>query len=77
MHHTLEIEEILLNIFDHCDYMDGVWRQRDKPTLASLARTCCALFKEPALNLLWEILIYLAPLAQCLPEASHFINEAR
>ncbi|KAF8429864.1 hypothetical protein L210DRAFT_800958, partial [Boletus edulis BED1] len=46
------------------------------PTLASLARTCRA-FKEPALNLLWEEMLNLSPLAQCLPEASHFINEAR
>ncbi|KAF8436325.1 hypothetical protein L210DRAFT_1003807 [Boletus edulis BED1] len=77
MHHALEIEEIFLNIFDHCsDYMCGVWRRRDKPTLASLARTCCA-FKEPALNLLWEELVTLSPLAQCLPEASHFIKKAR
>ncbi|KAF8121624.1 hypothetical protein EV363DRAFT_1405755 [Boletus edulis] len=74
MHHALEIEEIFLNIFDHCDYMDGVWRWRDNPTLASLARTCRA-FKEPALNLLWEELIHLSPLAQCLPEASHCTND--
>ncbi|KAF8134933.1 hypothetical protein EV363DRAFT_1256796, partial [Boletus edulis] len=74
MHHALEIEEILLNIFDHCDYTPGDWRYRDKPTLASLARTCRT-FKEPALNLLWEELVHLSPLAQCLPEASHFIND--
>ncbi|KAF8415762.1 hypothetical protein L210DRAFT_1042536 [Boletus edulis BED1] len=77
MHHALEIEEIILNIFDHCDYMSGVQRWRDKPTLASLARTRRA-FKEPALNLLWEELRILTPLARCLPEASHFKNhEAR
>ncbi|KAF8439362.1 hypothetical protein L210DRAFT_984946 [Boletus edulis BED1] len=53
--------------------MSGVRRWRDKPTLASLARTRCA-FKEPALNLLWEELRILTPLARCLPEASHFKN---
>ncbi|KAF8133023.1 hypothetical protein EV363DRAFT_1397921 [Boletus edulis] len=55
MHHALEIEEILLNIFDH-QYDPGGWRLRDNPTLASLARTCRT-FKEPALNLLWENLL--------------------
>ncbi|KAF8434279.1 hypothetical protein L210DRAFT_3553512, partial [Boletus edulis BED1] len=74
MHHALEINETILNIFDHCDYMYGGRRWRDNPTLASLARTCRA-FKEPALNLLWEELLNLSPLAQCLPEASHFIND--
>ncbi|KAF8132964.1 hypothetical protein EV363DRAFT_1327022, partial [Boletus edulis] len=74
MHHALEIiEEIVLNIFDHCDYMDGIWRSRDNPTLASLAGTCCA-FKESALNLLWEELLDLSPLPQCIPEASHLID---
>ena len=59
MHHALEIQEILSNIFGCCYPSD----------LPSLARTCRA-FKEPALDVLWEELVNLSPLAQCLP-ASH------
>ncbi|KAF8547953.1 hypothetical protein OG21DRAFT_1449763 [Imleria badia] len=60
MHHTLEIHEILLNIFDQCCSCD----------LPALARTCRA-FKEPALDALWEGLDDLSPLVECLPEASY------
>ncbi|KAF8123893.1 hypothetical protein EV363DRAFT_1227965 [Boletus edulis] len=60
MHRALEIQEILLNIFE--------WERRD--TLASLARTCHA-FEEPALDLLWRVLPNLSPLARCLPDASY------
>ncbi|KAG6370631.1 hypothetical protein JVT61DRAFT_11259 [Boletus reticuloceps] len=62
MHRALEIQEILLNIFE--------WERRDTSTLASLARTC-HVFKEPALDLLWRELRNLSPLARCLPDASH------
>ncbi|KAF8441755.1 hypothetical protein L210DRAFT_3760254 [Boletus edulis BED1] len=62
MHHALKIQEILFNIFGHCDQCTDQ---------ASLARTCHA-FKEPALDMLWETLPHdLSPLARCLPEASH------
>lgn len=60
MHRALEIQEILLNIFCYCFKSD----------LSALARACQA-FKEPALDVLWEELYNLSPLAQCLPEASH------
>ncbi|KAF8125009.1 hypothetical protein EV363DRAFT_1270918 [Boletus edulis] len=68
MHRALEIQEILLNIFGHCHY----------PTtdLAALARTCRA-FKDPALDVLWETLPDLSPLAQCVPEASQLLWAAR
>ncbi|KAF8550069.1 hypothetical protein OG21DRAFT_1469182 [Imleria badia] len=63
MHHALEIQEILLNIFGHCHPDD----------LPSLARTCRG-FKEPALDVLWEELDNLSPLVRCLPEASHQLS---
>lgn len=60
MHHALQIDEILLNIFARfCS---------EACALPALARTCRT-FKEPALDLLWGKLHSLAPLAQCLPEA--------
>ena len=75
MHHALEIQEILLNIFGHYDphpwTADGC---SDLRRLARLARTCRA-FKEPALDILWQNLRGLAPLAQCLPEASHEMRQ--
>ncbi|KAF8550694.1 hypothetical protein OG21DRAFT_386347 [Imleria badia] len=61
MHHALQIQEILLNIFGHSSAT---------PDLPALARTCRA-FKEPALDLLWEELADPSPLARCLPEVSH------
>ena len=69
MHHALEVQEILLNIFRffgrrHYDRDDG------PGDLASLARTCRT-FKEPALDILWEVLDDLSPLARCLPEISY------
>ena len=65
MHHALEIQEILSNIFDHrlSPY------RRVTADLAALARTCRA-FKEPALDLLWRELNDLSPLVLCLPGAS-------
>ncbi|KAF8415819.1 hypothetical protein L210DRAFT_3767970 [Boletus edulis BED1] len=67
MHHALEIQEILANIIGHYrpSYGSG-----EKSDLAALARTCRT-FKEPALDVLWEVLHNLSPIAQCLPEASH------
>ena len=69
MHHALEVQEILLNIFRffgrrHYDRDDG------SGDLASLARTCRT-FKEPALDILWEVLDNLYPLARCLPDISY------
>ena len=57
MHHALEIQEILFNIFGHCY----------ESALPPLARTCRA-FKEPALDTLWAELEDLFPLALCLPD---------
>ncbi|KAF8557610.1 hypothetical protein OG21DRAFT_1406867 [Imleria badia] len=63
MHHALEIQEILLNIFGHCHPGD----------LPSPARTCRT-FKEPALDVLWEELDDLSPLVRCLPDASYQLS---
>ncbi|KAF8452560.1 hypothetical protein L210DRAFT_3383300 [Boletus edulis BED1] len=70
MHHALEIQEILLNIFGHCYWLVDT---TGRPELASLARTCRA-FKEPALDILWEEFYDLSPLTRCLPEASHQLS---
>ncbi|KAF8433869.1 hypothetical protein L210DRAFT_3554750 [Boletus edulis BED1] len=72
MHQALKIEELLLNIFNHCCPSTLRTNQHKKATsdLAALARTCRA-FKEPALDVLWSVLIDLSPLTRCLPEASH------
>ncbi|KAF8549980.1 hypothetical protein OG21DRAFT_1447173 [Imleria badia] len=67
MHHALQIQEILLNLFDHCHGPHGM---RETADLPALARTCRA-FKEPALDVLWKWLFDPSPLARCLPEASH------
>ncbi|KAF8439808.1 hypothetical protein L210DRAFT_3540386 [Boletus edulis BED1] len=68
MHHALQIQEILLNIFGHCRAPD---EEHELFHVAAMARTC-RIFKEPALDVLWEELYYtLSPLARCLPEASH------
>ena len=64
MHRALFIREILFHI---CSALD-----RDcKADLAALARTCQT-FKEPALDVLWEHLSGLSPLARCLPEVCKF-----
>ncbi|KAF8123021.1 hypothetical protein EV363DRAFT_1229779 [Boletus edulis] len=62
MHPALQIQELLLNIFGH--YSEAT------ADLAALARTCRA-FKDPALDVLWEVLHSLCPLVRCLPEACH------
>ena len=71
MHPALEIPEILLDIFHHCCPPDlsEVDRKEAIPDLAALARSCRT-FKEPALDVLWGVLIDLSPLVRCLPEAS-------
>ena len=73
MHHALEIQEILSNIFDHFFLVDDRAATTD---LAALARTC-RVFKEPALDVLWRILDNLSPLARCLPEASHRLGSSQ
>lgn len=74
MHHALEIQEILSNIFEHCSPpvppIYSYHYETATPDLAALARTCRA-FKEPALDVLWRALIDFSRLARCLPEASH------
>ncbi|KAF8549996.1 hypothetical protein OG21DRAFT_1514611 [Imleria badia] len=67
MHHALEIQEILLNIFGHCHFPSWDSAASDLP---ALARTCRG-FKEPALDVLWEELVEASPIALCFPEASH------
>ncbi|KAF8441628.1 hypothetical protein L210DRAFT_792550, partial [Boletus edulis BED1] len=70
MHHTLEIPEILLDIFGRCR-SPGTGTETASSDLPALARTCRA-FKEPALDLLWENLPDPSPIVRCLPEASHY-----
>ncbi|KAF8414785.1 hypothetical protein L210DRAFT_3658472 [Boletus edulis BED1] len=71
MHHALQIQEILFNIFGHCyQYEFGLL---SRSGVAALARTCRA-FKEPALDVLWEELIELSPLVRCIPKASHRLS---
>lgn len=75
MHHALELDEILLNIFAYCN-PPGFKNSKYLPPLSAtadlvaLARTC-RIFKEPALDILWSELSDLAPLARCLPEISY------
>ena len=76
MHHALEIHEILLNIFHHCDRkldLTSTFLEREISHLAVLARTCRA-FKEPALDVLWEELSDLSPLARCILEAFRLVS---
>lgn len=73
MYHALEVDEILLNIFAHCN-SPRFKHSHGRPwgvaiDLVALARTC-RIFKEPALDVLWSELSDLCPLAQCLPEVS-------
>ena len=76
MHHALQIEEILSNIFHHFVPAVGMlWREPD-PVLAALARTCRA-FKEPALDALWMVLHDLSPLVGCLRKASSRLHLVR
>ena len=75
MHHALEIDEILLNIFAHCNPSPFKNYRHVRPVgvtadLVSLARTC-RMFKEPALDVLWSELSDLCPVAKCLPDVSY------
>ena len=74
MHHALEIQEILSNIFyfSYPPFLSSQWFA----ALAALARTCRA-FKEPALDVLWRDLIDLSPLARCLSEASNRLSRGK
>ncbi|KAI0072955.1 hypothetical protein K474DRAFT_1775070 [Panus rudis PR-1116 ss-1] len=60
MHSCLEVPEIVLEI---CEAALG---NRDKASVASLARTCAS-FYEPAMTTLWRNLDSLVPLFLCLP----------
>ncbi|EIW81768.1 hypothetical protein CONPUDRAFT_143463 [Coniophora puteana RWD-64-598 SS2] len=76
MHRALQVTELLQLIFSDfnkgCTQFNG--GLQGNPTLAALARTCCA-FKEPALDALWECIITLDPFLRCLPEdAWHFVD---
>ena len=59
MHHALQIQEILLNVLGRCCSPSEHEPSSDLP---ALGRTCRA-FKEPVLDLLWEQLTDLTPLA--------------
>ncbi|KAG2043676.1 hypothetical protein BDR03DRAFT_887419 [Suillus americanus] len=63
MHVCLLPPEILLHIFSICRDCQLI---RPHVTLASLARTC-RIFKEPALDILWENIDGFEPLISCLP----------
>ncbi|KAF8441667.1 hypothetical protein L210DRAFT_3537868 [Boletus edulis BED1] len=76
MHHALQIQEILFNIFGHCyqySALSGDIDQHSSSDVAALARTCRA-FKEPALDVLWQELDELSPLVRCVPKASHQLS---
>ncbi|KAF8124950.1 hypothetical protein EV363DRAFT_1353197 [Boletus edulis] len=74
MHHSLDIPEILYNIFGHLAPDQGwSWTYDQLPgirTLAKLARTCRA-FKEPALDVLWSELPDFSALMRCVPDVVH------
>ncbi|KAF8546966.1 hypothetical protein OG21DRAFT_1450750 [Imleria badia] len=75
MHRALELQEILSHIF--LSYYPPVLspdlHKKVVSDLAGFARTCHA-FKEPALDVLWRVLIDMSPLARCLPEASRRVS---
>lgn len=60
MHRSLQIPEILPNIFGHCPLPSSGSAASDLPAL-----------DRPALDLLWKELFDLSALAHCLPEVSH------
>jgi hypothetical protein len=53
MHHALETEDLLVELFACCLESDLPNDNLQGRTLARLAR-CCSAFSEPALQLLWE-----------------------
>ena len=71
MHRALFIREIILDIFGHCSPTTPLDDSRHKADLAALARTC-QIFKEPALDILWEELFDFSAVARCFPEACRF-----
>ncbi|KAF8124959.1 hypothetical protein EV363DRAFT_1177295 [Boletus edulis] len=74
MHHALQIQEILLNIFGHCCQSSEVTGDLFLCSgFEALPRTCRA-FKEPALDVLWEELFELSPIVRCVPKASHQLS---
>ncbi|EIW81825.1 hypothetical protein CONPUDRAFT_164585 [Coniophora puteana RWD-64-598 SS2] len=68
MHRALLIVEVIEHVFDclgeDFDILSG---GANSGTLSSLARTC-QIFKEPALDALWENLAGIEPLIRCLPK---------
>ena len=82
MHHALEIQEILCNIFLYCAPPENIplnappkssivvkYMAAAHRNLTALAGTCRA-FKEPALDVKWMVSIDLSLIARCLPGAS-------
>ncbi|KAF8439441.1 hypothetical protein L210DRAFT_858118 [Boletus edulis BED1] len=67
LHHVLQIQEIVQNIFQHCP---PPTQRSGASDLSALARACHA-FNGPALDVLWEELPDSSPLAQCVPGAYH------
>ena len=67
-HQALQIQEIVLIIFDH---IHPPYEEGHSSDLSALARTCRA-FKEPALDVLLEELDDPTPLVRCLPRASRY-----
>ena len=72
-HRMLYVEEILREIFSYLPLQSlppfSHWGRSSPKGVLAVARTCRA-FKEPALDILWEVLPNLTPLVRCLPEAS-------
>jgi len=60
MHHCLSVDEILRLLA--CELVAS----KAEATAVALA-CCCKLFEEPALDVLWETQIRLAPLLKCFP----------
>ncbi|KAF8425022.1 hypothetical protein L210DRAFT_984422 [Boletus edulis BED1] len=73
MHHTLQIQEIVLNIFRYCHPLT---QMSGTSSLPALARACRA-FNGPALDVLWKELSDPSPLAQCVPGAYHHSDANR
>ena len=78
MHQTLRIPEIFRNIFGRSPSTTASTPEGDSHNadLAALSRTCKTL-KELALDLLWEELDDVSPLARCLPDACRLSDLAQ
>ncbi|KAH6906484.1 hypothetical protein BKA70DRAFT_1287748 [Coprinopsis sp. MPI-PUGE-AT-0042] len=71
MHHCLQIDEVLLEIFLHVLLLEHPFASSfpvSSPTVSSLARTCRT-FHNPALTVLWREVNGLAQLFSVLPAA--------